>query len=65
MTHPHTSDKPCIRCGGHAVFYPYQDQGGCGSAIIELWRCQDCGHVEYGDVIGQASCDLDPNDDLD
>ncbi len=50
----------CEHCGGPVEFIPYHDQAGCGYAIIELWRCQQCGRARYGDVIGQVTCDLDP-----
>lgn len=51
--------EPCARCGGDMEFIPYQDQAGCASALIEMWRCQECGKVVYGDVIGYGFCDLD------
>ena len=61
--HPDANTIPCERCGEPAEFIPYQDQGGCGGAIIEMWRCPN-GHVRYGDIIGQAMCDpTDPDTD--
>ncbi|MFC1961239.1 hypothetical protein ACFLYO_11100 [Chloroflexota bacterium] len=62
MNNP-TSDPitgPCETCGQTAELIPYMDYAGCGSAVIELWRCPD-GHVRYGDkIMGQATCDFDP-----
>ena len=60
---PKTTDTVlCEVCGSPMEFIPYQDQAGCGSAVLELWRCPNCGHAEYGDVIGYAACDIDPAD---
>lgn len=64
MTHqpPTTTDTVlCEVCGSPMEFIPYQDQAGCGSAILELWRCPN-GHVRYGDIIGYAACDVQPGD---
>ena len=55
---PQTTDTVlCEVCGSPMEFIPYQDQAGCGSAILELWRCPN-GHVVYGDIIGYAACDV-------
>lgn len=67
MTHNETkhgtvdvqSDERCEVCGGAEELIPYQDAAGCGTAIIELWRCRDCGHARYGDIMGYGACDLD------
>ncbi|GEM_PF-6733096 len=50
---------PCEKCGGATEFIPYQDAAGCGSAIIELWRCTVCGAAHYGDVVDYDTCKWD------
>lgn len=54
-----TPTRPCEVCGEPAEMIPYQDAAGCGSAIMELWRCAN-GHATYGDIIGYGACDIDP-----
>lgn len=55
-TSPPSQNRPCDVCGQPAEMIPYQEAGGCGTAIIELWRCPN-GHAEYGDIVGYDSCD--------
>lgn len=57
-TPPDILTEPCETCGQPAEMIPYMDFGGCGSAVIELWRCP-AGHVRYGNKLDQASCDFD------
>jgi rubredoxin len=52
-------DQRCEVCSGAEELIPYQDAAGCGTTIIELWRCTVCGHARYGDIMGYGTCDID------
>lgn len=55
--------EPCATCGGCQELIPYQDASCCGSVTIELWRCEDCGQMHYGDTIDFGStCDINADD---
>ena len=52
--------EPCKTCGQPAEMIPYMDYAGCGSAVIELWRCPD-GHggaPEYAHLQDVPAADL-------
>lgn len=51
------STKTCEVCESPAKLIPYQDAAGCGTAVIELWRCEN-GHARYGDIMGYSTCDV-------
>jgi hypothetical protein len=56
-----TPAELCEVCGAPMTLIPYQDAAGCGTAIIELWRCEN-GHARYGNTIDYAACDIDSGD---
>lgn len=58
-----TTGHLCQECGGPTERIVYPDAAGCGHVLIEMWRCQQCGAVEYGDIVGGLACDADLDDD--